>query len=111
MNRYIIPAALAAVLTASACAAEPESGIVEELEHEEAYSDTTQICTSQYDAKGKYKGQTCRPSTTYYAECYEVDYYDEDTDTSGEDCVGEDLFEALEVGDEYFKGMEVSDVR
>lgn len=101
------------LLVAAACAAEPESGIVTEKEHEEAYSVTTQSCTSRYDAKGKYQGQTCYPVTQYYPECWEIDYESQDPEaerTEGEDCVSEDLYHALEVGDEYRKGMTPGDV-
>lgn len=110
MNRIIMGTALAGVLALSAgCAIEPESGTITEMEYEEAYTETTQRCTSQYDAKGKYKGQTCVPVTNYYPECWEVDYEDEATGETGEDCVSEDLYNALEVGDDYYKGMKVSD--
>lgn len=111
MNRSVIGGvAAAAALALTGCTAEPESGTVTEKEYEAAYFTTTQSCTSQYDAKGKYKGQTCVPVTNYYPECYEVDFYDEATDTEGEDCVTEDLYNALSVGDEYRKGMSVNDV-
>jgi hypothetical protein len=115
MNRTIKGGiALAGVLAlGTACAAEPESGIVTEKEYEEAYSITTQNCTNRYDSKGRYVGQSCYPSTQYYPECFEIDYESQDPEaerTEGEDCVSEALYNALEVGDEYHKGMGVSDV-
>lgn len=105
--------ALAGILVlGSACTPEPESGIVTELEYEPASFITSQNCTYRYDAKGRYKGQTCVPYTTHFPECWDVDYEDDSTGETleGEDCVSEDLFNALEIGDNYFKGMKVSDV-
>lgn len=110
-TRLLLVAAGAALATAS-CAAEPESGIVTEKEYEEAYSITTQNCTNRYDSKGRYVGQSCYPSTQYYPECFEIDYESQDPDaerTEGEDCVSEALYNALEVGDLYTKGMGVPD--
>jgi hypothetical protein len=105
----IIPAAAAILAATAGCTPEPESGTVTELEYEPETFFTSQVCTPRYDAKGRYKGQTCTPTTTYYPECFEVDYEDEATEATGEDCVSEELFEALEVGDLYTKGMTASD--
>lgn len=101
--------AVAGALALTGCT-EPESGTVEELDYEPASFYTSQSCTYRYDSKGRYQGQTCTPYTTYVPECYDVDYYDAETDTSGDDCVSPELFEALRVGAEYWKGMGVSDV-
>lgn len=117
MNKRTITGGIAlagALALTAGCAPEPESGIVVEKEYEEAYSVTTQNCTNRYDSKGRYTGQTCYPSTQYYPECYEIDYESQDPEaerTEGEDCVGESLYNALQVGDEYWKGMGASDVR
>lgn len=105
--------ALAGVLLVSAgCVAEPESGTVTEKEYEEAETETYQDCkTTTTTRNGRTTSSTsCTPRTTYYPECYEIDYEDEATDETGEDCVSEELYEALEIGDHYFKGMKVSDV-
>lgn len=104
--------ALAGILILGAgCTPEPESGTVTEKEYEKAYSSTTQDCrTTTTTRNGRSTSTTsCTPRTVYYPECYEIDYEDEATDTTGEDCVSEELYEALETGDEYWKGMKPSD--
>ena len=107
---FIIPAAAAIIAATAGCTPEPTSGTVTELDYEPESFFTSQMCTSRYDAKGRYTGQTCTPVTTYYPECYEVEYEDDSTDTTGEDCISEELYEALEIGDLYTKEMKVSDV-
>ncbi len=101
-----------ALLVSAGCVAEPESGIVTEKEYEEAETKTYQDCkTTTKTTNGRTTSTTsCTPRTTYYPECYEIDYEDPETDETGEDCVSEDLFNALEVGDEYRKGMKPNDV-
>lgn len=106
--------ALAAVLAAATagCTPEPESGTVVEMEHEKAYSMTTQDCQTRYTTRNgrTTSTTTCTPRTVYYPECWEVEYENEAEEATGEDCVSEELFNALEVGDEYRKGMSPSDV-
>lgn len=101
-----------ALLVSAGCVAEPESGTVTEKEYEEAETETYQDCrTTTTTRNGRTTSTTsCTPRTTYYPECYEIDYEDPETDETGEDCVSEELYEALEIGDHYFKGMKVSDV-
>jgi hypothetical protein len=101
----IIPAAAVILAATAGCEAEPNSGIVTELDYEPETFFTSQTCTPRYDAKGRYKGQTCVPTTTFYPECWEVDYEDEATGATGEDCISEELFNSLEVGDLYTKGQ------
>jgi len=100
-----------ALVFSAGCVAEPESGTVTEKEYEEAHSSTTQDCrTTTTTRNGRTTSTTnCTPRTVYYPECYEIDYEDEATGETGEDCVSEELYEALEVGDHYTKGMKVSD--
>lgn len=105
--------ALAGILVLGAgCTPEPESGIVTEKEYEKARTTTTQDCrTTTTTRNGRATSTTsCTPRTTYYPECWEIDYEDEATDATGEDCVSEELYEALEIGDEYRKGMKPDDV-
>lgn len=114
MNRTITGGiALAGILaTGAACTPEPDSGIVTELEYEKAWSMTTQDCRTTYTTNNKgitRSSTTCTPRTVYYPECWEVDYENEAEEATGEDCVSHDLFEALEVGDQYTKGMSPDD--
>lgn len=103
--------ALAGALVVSAgCTPEPTSGVVEELEYEPDSYYTSYSCITRYNSKGQYAGQTCTPYNTYVPECFDVDYYDEATDTEGDDCVSEALFNALEIGDTYTKGMTADDM-
>lgn len=105
--------ALAGVLAFSAgCVAEPESGTVTEKEHEEAHSTTTQDCrTTTTTRNGRTTSTTnCTPRTVWHPECWEIDYEDPETGEAGEDCVDSELYEALEIGDTYTKGMDASDV-
>ena len=105
--------ALTGMLALSAgCVAEPESGIVTEKEFEEAHSSITQDCrTTTTTRNGRTTSNTtCTPRTVYYPECYEIDYEDPATDETGEDCVSKALYDALEIGDEYRKGMKPDDV-
>lgn len=101
----------AGLLALTGCALEPESGTVMEKEYEEAHSQITQDCrTTTTTRNGRTTSTTnCTPRTIYYPECYEIDYEDESTGETGEDCVSEDLFNALEIGDDYWKGMKTND--
>lgn len=114
MKRTIVGGvALAGILVLGAgCTPEPESGIVTEKEHEEAETETTQDCrTTTRTTNGRTTSTTsCTPRTEYHPECFEIDYEHEATGETGEDCVSEELYEALEIGDEYRKGMKADDV-
>jgi len=103
-----------ALLVSAGCTAEPESGIVTEKEYEPSHSSVTQDCkTTTTTRNGRTTSSTtCTPRTVYYPECYEIDYEDDSTGETleGEDCVSEDLYNALEVGDKYWKGMKPDDV-
>lgn len=113
--KLIASAALAGLFIAAAgCAAEPTSGIVTEKDYEPPSFVIHQNCTTRYDAKGRYAGQTCSPWTQHFPECWEIDFdsTDETTDAAeGEDCVSEDLYDALDIGDAYRKGMTVQEAR
>lgn len=105
--------AATALLTAAACAPEPQSGIVTDKDYEPPSFVIHQNCTTRYDSKGRYAGQTCSPWTQHFPECWEIDYdsTDDTTEaTEGEDCVSEDLYDALYIGAEYRKGMSADDV-
>lgn len=104
--------ALAGILVLSTgCTPEPTSGIITEKDYEAPSFIVHQNCTYRYDTKGRYVGQTCSPWTQHFPECFEIDFEDDSTGETleGEDCVPEDLFNTLEIGDHYFKDMSVSD--
>ena len=74
---------------------EPDSGTITEMEHEEGYYEMD--CVS-YD----YCVNEWNPPTW----CL---WYEDAAGEEGDACVKEELYNALKVGDDYFKGMKVSD--
>lgn len=113
MKPVLIAAAGAAVLAATAaCSADwgdyeytPASGIITELEYEEA--ETTQTCGTEYvldPVTGQYKNkQVCR--TAYKARCYEVEFETPEGNLI-EDCTTKAMFDQLEVGMVYTEEQE-----
>lgn len=117
MKKFIVAfVTILAMFSMSACA--PDSGNVYAKEYHEGYYKTVSVddyhysCNYEYDPfKGENGGfrNVCKDrwvgshnEQRWVEECYEVKFKNEDGD-KGDDCVGRDRYEALNIGDFFEK--------